>query len=126
MNGKKILFDSNIIIYASKSEIDLTQIINQYDEFYVSIINYMEVYSCDFKNEVEKALIDELFSYIDIVDINLEIANSAIVFRKNKLKKLKLPDAIVLATAKYIGADLLTNDFTDFGSKFNSVKIINT
>jgi predicted nucleic acid-binding protein len=56
------------------------------------------------------------------VELNKEIADIAIEYRKKK--KIKLPDALVLATAKYIDADLLTNDIQDFQKIDKSVKII--
>lgn len=40
--------------------------------------------------------------------------SKAILYRKNKSKKIKLPDAIILASAKYINAELLTDDWDDF------------
>jgi len=40
--------------------------------------------------------------------------NKNILCRKNKTKKIKLPDAIILASAKYINAELLIDDWDDF------------
>ncbi len=110
MNGTRSILDSNAVIFASKQKIDIAKLRSKYDEFYVSIISYMEVYGFDFQNEAEKNLIDELFANLEIVGINKEIADQAVIYRKNKIKKIKLPDAVILATAKYVNADLLTGD----------------
>lgn len=47
-----------------------------------------------------------------VIDINDEIKREVIELRKSS--KLKLPDAIVLATARFLSLPLLTADF-DFG-----------
>jgi predicted nucleic acid-binding protein len=69
-------------------------------------------------------LIDELFANLEIIEINKTIADQAIIYRKNKTKKIKLPDAIILATAKYTGGDLLTDDWDDFQNINSSVKVL--
>jgi predicted nucleic acid-binding protein len=114
MNGNKAILDSNLIIFFSKEMIDLAKLSSTYDKFYVSVITYMEVYAYDFTFQTEKDLIDEFFDTVEIVEINQEIADQAIIYRKNKTKKIKLPDAIILASAKYANADLLTDDWDDF------------
>ncbi len=74
----------------------------------------MEVYAFEFTVQAELDLIDEFFDSVEIIEVNQEIADQAIIYRKNKSKKIKLPDAIILASAKYVNADLLTDDWGDF------------
>jgi predicted nucleic acid-binding protein len=124
MNGRKVLLDSNIIIFASKQILNLNRLFSDYDEFYVSIITYMEVYGYNFGNEAEKLVIDTLFENIEIVDINMAIALNVIQYRQLPHKKIKIPDAIILSSAKTIGADLLTGDWDDFNTIDNSVTIV--
>jgi predicted nucleic acid-binding protein len=50
MSGNKTILDSNVIIFASKEKIDVEDLFSRYDEFYVSIITYMEVYAFDFQS----------------------------------------------------------------------------
>ncbi len=95
----------------------------RYDEFFVSIITYMEVYAYEFENELEKSLTDELFANLEIVDISRSIADQSIQYRKNKLKRIKLPDAIILATTAYLSATLLTDDWDDFKGVDNQIDI---
>ncbi len=85
----------------------------------------MEVYSYEFLNSNEKSLIDELFENIEIIEINKTIADSAIQIRKNQNKKIKLPDAIILATAKFLNIPLLTDDWDDFLNIDENVVISN-
>ena len=74
MNGKKALFDSNIIIYLSKRGIDLSYI-DQFDELFISIITYMEILGYSFANVEEEKFIRKLLSIFHIVFINQTIAD---------------------------------------------------
>ena len=114
MSGNKAILDSNLLIFLSKNLIDRAKLYSKYDEFCVSVITYMEVYAFDFPNKNEKDSLDKTFASLEIIDINQEIADQAIIYRKNKTKKIKLPDAIILASAKYANAELLTDDWDDF------------
>ncbi len=114
MNGTNAILDSNTIIFATRETIDVDELFSRYDRFYASVITYIEVYAFDFQNSVEKEIADEIFANLDIIEVNQEIADQAIIYRKNKTKKIKLPDAIILASAKYVDAELLTDDWDDF------------
>ena len=74
MNGNKSVLDSNVIILASKQQIDTEKLLSLYDEFYVSIVTFMEVYAYDFRDQTERDLIDELFANLEIVEVNRAIA----------------------------------------------------
>ncbi|MCY7376634.1 MAG: type II toxin-antitoxin system VapC family toxin [Pyrinomonadaceae bacterium] len=123
MNGNKSILDSNLIMFLSKGKIDLAKLRLKYSKFYVLIITYMEVYAYEFTVQAEKDLIDAFFGSVEIIEINREIADQAIIYRKNKSKKIKLPDAIILASAKYVSADLLTDDWDDFQNIDSTVTV---
>jgi predicted nucleic acid-binding protein len=123
MNGSKIVLDTNVIIFASKQMIDVDVFLNTFDEFFVSIITFMEVYSYAFSNENEKRLIDALFEGVEVIEVNRNIAELAIEIRKNKQKRIKLPDAIILATAKFLKLPLLTDDWDDFQNVDDAVLV---
>ncbi len=123
MSGTKAILDSNTIIFASKEKIDVDELFSRYDEFYASVITYAEVYAFDFQNSIEKDITDEIFANLEIIEVNQDIADQAIIYRKNKSKKIKLPDAIILASAKYVNAALLTDDWDDFQNVDSSVSV---
>lgn len=125
MSGTKALLDTNVIILLSKQGIDVDALISRYDEFYVSIITYMETYGYDFQSSSEKDLIDAFFELVEVVDVNKSIAQNVIVYKQAKKRKIKLPDAIILATAKYLGADLLSDDWDDFIHIDATVNVLN-
>ena len=89
------------------------------------LLESKEVYAFDFEDKDERALVDRFFENVEIIEVNAEIADQTIIYRKIKTKKIKLPDAIILASAKVVGADLITNNYSDFQSVDSSVNLLN-
>ncbi|NER97331.1 MAG: type II toxin-antitoxin system VapC family toxin [Symploca sp. SIO1B1] len=79
----------------------------------------MELLSYPSMSESEELIVRDFLDKIIVVDLDNKIKELAIAFRKNY--KLKLPDAIVAATAKSLNANLLTNDL-----KLTRITEINT
>lgn len=124
MNGNKAVLDSNFLIFLSKGTIDLEPVRKSYEELYVSIISYIEVYAYDFVDDEQKSRLDAVFHYLSVLNVTKDIADQAIIFRKNKTKKIKLPDAVILASAKSVDADLFTDNHKDFVNIDTSVNVI--
>lgn len=82
----------------------------------------MEVLGYEFKNISERKIIEDLFELIEIIETDILVANEVIRYRK--LKKIKLPDAIILGTAKSQECDILTDDWDDFLGIELNVEII--
>lgn len=122
MSGNKGLLDSNVIIDASKGIVTIQDIVNEYDYLYTSIISYVETKGYNFEDNEEKEIVNQILNSIEIVNLDRAIADTAIEYRKKK--KIKLPDALILATAKLIKADLITSDISDFQNFDNSVKLV--
>jgi predicted nucleic acid-binding protein len=68
----------------------------------------MELLSYSSMSADEEKLIHSFLDDITVVELNISIRQVAIAFRKKY--GLKLPDAIVGATAMTLGLPLLTND----------------
>jgi predicted nucleic acid-binding protein len=122
MSGNKILLDSNVIISISKNKIDIDRLLHDFDIFIVSIITYMEVLGYEFKNVSERKIIEDLFELIEIRETDILIAKEVIEYRK--LRKIKLPDAIILGTAKLQKCGVLTDDWDDFLGIDSNVEIV--
>lgn len=120
MSGIKAgLLDSNKLIYCSKGQIDFTVIAAHFDELFVSVITYMETLGHNFSNPKEKELIEKLLNSLPIVQTDMAIANQVIAYRQQR--KIKLPDAIILATAKVLNAAVITINESDFKGIDNGV-----
>jgi len=122
MSGNKGLLDSNVIIDASKGIVSIQDIVNEYDYLYTSIISYVETLGFNFSDNEEKEIVIKIINSLEIINLSKEIADTAIGYRKRK--KIKLPDALVLATAKNINADLITSDILDFQNIDKSIKLV--
>jgi hypothetical protein len=106
MSGKKILLDTNIVLYILGGKINFDNIPEGI--YLISVITEIELLSYPSLNEDERKKINKFLSKIDIVELNNKIKNKTIEYRK-KLN-LKIPDAIICATAFIEKAILITND----------------
>jgi len=110
--GQKYLIDTNVILdfmggkLPAKSEYFLSEIID--DQINLSAINKIELLGFSY---VEQILID-LVSYAVIYHIDDEIIDKTIELRKKY--KIKLPDAIIAATAIVNNFTLISHNFRDF------------
>lgn len=123
MNGNKAILDSNVIIDFSKGKLEINRIAENYPYFYISIISYIELLGYNFANKKEQSLIENILKHLPIINIDLMIANVAINYRKKN--KIKLPDALIISTAKILEADLITSNVRDFINIDTKVNIIN-
>jgi predicted nucleic acid-binding protein len=77
----------------------------------VSVITKIEVLGCNLDKDDERVLkgfLDEAL----VIDIGEEIADTTISIRKSR--KIKVPDAIIAATAIVLELTLLTRNLNDF------------
>ncbi len=124
MSGTRALLDSDAIIYASKRIVDAESLLSEYDQYFASIISFIEVFSYEFPDEAEKGIANEIFENLEIIALDNSVAEQSIIYRKNSSKKIKLPDAVILATAKILGATLITNNTADFETVDASVILV--
>ncbi|WP_456426828.1 type II toxin-antitoxin system VapC family toxin [Desulfurobacterium sp.] len=104
-----VILDSNVIIYLSKGIIDIADLIRSEEvKIWISIISYMEVLSFDFLSFEEEKFVRDLLQEFFIIEINREIAERTIQIRRKY--KIKLPDAIICASASVTDAILITAD----------------
>ena len=101
----KTVLDTNTILYLLGGKLALTLPVGEY---FISIISEMELLSYPSLSEPEQAKIRNFLSAITVVSLTEEVRTLAIGLRRQHL--LKLPDAIVAATALSLEAQLVTND----------------
>lgn len=123
MSGSKLLLDSNIVIYLSKKTLSISDIAQPGDTVYVSLVTYMEVVGYKFSDEAEERFIADLFTTLQRLSVTQLVADRVVIYRK--LRKVKLPDAIILATAREYGCKLITRNISDFIGLDTEVEIVN-
>lgn len=107
----KLFLDTNAIISLFKENNLVVSEVNIAEEVFISIINELEFKSFLNLTSNDKALFDDFASMIIVLDLppsNIVLKNKIIEIR-NKYR-LKLPDAIVAASAVVHDALLLTAD----------------
>ena len=88
-----------------------------FSEFYLFTIQALtpkfdpEIFST-FRNSEEENFVKEIIDLFDVRFINQEIAEIVIKYRKQY--RIKLPDAIIAATAEADGSCLVTRNIDDF------------
>ncbi|MBK6999611.1 MAG: type II toxin-antitoxin system VapC family toxin [Rhodoferax sp.] len=114
MSGVKYLLDTNFILGMLKATPETTQWVSQRgllaDECAYSAITRMELLGFPGITLLEDQLIRSRLSSFAYLPITAEIEDATIALRC--AKKIKLPDAIIAATASQHGLDLLTFDAT--------------
>lgn len=120
MSGNnKILVDTNILLYFLKGNQDVIEMLSG-KHIIISFITQLELLSFPKISQKSDNTIRGLLKKLQIVNINDEIKELTIEILKNS--KLKLPDAIIGATATYLKLPLLTAD-DDF-EKMKNTEII--
>jgi len=118
--------DSNILIYHINNEL------NEYGEYlltralkqgaHISIISRIEVMGWPRHTESSLKATEYLLCRFIEHPLNSEVAGICISIRQNY--RIKLPDAIIAATALYLDLPLMTRNIQDF-KQLSEIKLIN-
>lgn len=117
MNGNKLFVDTNILLYFLKGDPEVVEMIFE-KNIVISFITELELLSFPKISVDSENTIKELLNNCTIVDINPDIKEVTIEFRKKS--KLKLPDSIIAASAFCSKLPLLTAD-----AQFKTVEELN-
>ena len=111
MNGEQYLLDTNAIIQLLKGNTDVASFLESADTIALSIIAEMEYLAFPGLNDHDAELYRVLKSRVRVFDVPAddEIFTRMVVAARQKYG-LKLPDAIIAATARKNGLTLLTAD----------------
>ena len=116
----KALFDTNILIDylngvdASKTEIE------RYQQRFVSIVTWMEIL-VGAEDDEEADVVEMFLRDFRVVDVTRTIAREAVAFRRGR--RVRLPDAIIWATAQSESALLITRNTKDFPASLPGVRV---
>ena len=112
MNGIEFLLDTNFILGMLKSMPQVLEAISarkvQVSQCSYSVISRIELLGFPRIEDEEKLLIGEKLQRLAKIELDLRIEEAVISIRQ--VRKLKLPDAIILGTALVNRLELLTLD----------------
>ena len=116
----KALFDTNILIdYLNGVEPARVEIERARERF-ISIVSWMEVLAGAHDAE-EEDVIDMFLRDFTVVDLTRRIAGDAVEIRRTR--RIRLPDAIVWASARSESAVLVTRNTKDFAKGQSGVRV---
>ncbi len=115
----KAVFDTNILIDYLSGIKQAEKEISAYSEACISIISWMEVMTCS--DEEDDIFIRSFLGTFQIIPLTQKIAEESVLLRKKY--KVKLPDAIIWATAVQQNCFLITRNTKDFKKDYPSIKI---
>ena len=113
-------FDTNILIdYLRGIALAKSELLS-YEKKFISVVTWMEVL-VGAKNKEEEAIISNFLSMFELIPLTETIALLAVKIRRTT--KLKLPDAIVLATSRAQGTILVTRNTKDFNAEEPEIRV---
>lgn len=101
----KRVLDTNAILYLLGGKLAHPLPAGQY---FISVISEIELLSYPLLDESAQSKIEAFFSEVTIIGLSEHVKKLAIKMRREH--QLKLPDAVIAATALSLTATLLTND----------------
>ena len=111
MNGKRYLLDTNAVIQLLAGNPSLVEMVEDSDFLAISVISKLEFLSYPDLTEDEKNAFSELLEDLTVFD--LMASDSALMQEAVAMRidgGLKLPDAVIAATALVNGCEVITND----------------
>jgi predicted nucleic acid-binding protein len=110
MMSGKIVFDSSVIIKFLDREPGFADLDTRFlgEERFISVITRMEALGYSEITPEDERRLDIFLSTLSVLPITNPIEKEAIAIRRKKL--LKLPDAIIAATAIILDAEVVSTD----------------
>lgn len=116
----KALFDTNILVDYLLGDQRAAQELMLYESMHISLVTWMEVL-VGAKNGREEMELKRFLRQFTLHDLTADVADRAIRIRRNL--KVRLPDAIIKATAEETNCLFVTRNTKDFSSKLPGIRI---
>jgi len=107
MSGPSVLLDTNIVLYLLKGDDKLEGLL-QGTTVFLSVITKVELLSHPVLDEAAEKVIRELLDQANVMEFSNVIQERTIQLRRKY--KMKLPDAVIAATAAFLNVQLITAD----------------
>ncbi len=109
----KALLDSDVLLDFLDGFAGAGREIARYDHCFISIISWMEVMA-GAKTPADEETRRAFLHHFELLPLTADVADKAVAIRRSA--RLKLPDAIIWATAKSASALLVSRNTKDFPS----------
>ena len=115
----KAVFDTNILVDYLNGEKAAAEELALYEERHISVITHIEVL-VGATGDDEDLVIRKFLAGFKIQELSTSIAEGSIRLRRQH--KLKVPDAIIYATAREEGCLLVTRNTKDFDERWPDIR----
>lgn len=116
----KAVFDTNILIDYLKGIEQASEELSRYKSKLISVISYIEVL-VGAENKAEEDVIRAFLSTFQLCGLTAEVAEASIQIRKEH--RMKVPDAVVYATAQVEGCLLVSRNTNDFRKEWLDLRV---
>ena len=116
----KAVFDTNILVDYLNGVPAAKRELEQYEEVSISVVTWIEILAGAEGIEDETVTRDFL-SRFKIQPLDVPLAERAVKIRRQH--RMKLPDAIIWATARELGRILVTRNTRDFSEKEPGIRV---
>jgi predicted nucleic acid-binding protein len=110
-SGLDGVFDTNILIDYLVGRDEAREVFDRHTRRGISIVSWMEL-QVGARSEVEADVVELFLREFTVVDVTRRIARMAVALRRRT--RIRLPDAIIWASAQVEDAPLLTRNTKDF------------
>jgi predicted nucleic acid-binding protein len=114
------VFDTNILIDYLNGSTDARQELDSFETIYISLISWMEILVGAAEGD-EELEIREFLRRFRVHPVDEGVAERAVEIRRRD--KIRLPDAIIWATAQHLGLLLVTRNTRDFPRNHPEVRV---
>lgn len=111
MSGKRYFLDTNAIIQMLAGSRELLELLNQAEYVATSVICELEYLAFPDLSDEDKILFEQFSEQVEVTDLcSGDIQLKKLILALRSEKKLKLPDAIIAASAMQKDCTLITAD----------------
>ena len=107
MNGDRLVADTNALIYFLEGDQTAISLLDGMEVF-ISFVSELELLGSKKATTDQLKKVERLLSDVTIIDINQHVKELVIMLRKRHA--IKLPDALIAATAIHMNLPLVTAD----------------
>lgn len=110
-SGLVAVFDTNILIDYLAGREEAREVFERHVRRGISVVTWMEV-QVGTRSEAEADVVELFLREFTVIEVSRRIARMAVALRRRT--RIRLPDAIIWATAQVEDAPLLTRNTKDF------------
>ncbi len=114
------VFDSNIVIDALRDVAAAQVELTRYSQRFISRMTWIEVMVGAMPDDTDRA--EGYLAHFRVIEVNEDVARLAASLRSQR-KRLKAPDAIILASAQTTGRILITRNTKDFPANMPGIRV---